>query len=360
MVARFPAILFLLASADFTQVSERAEQARTAGRIEDAVGLYSEGVQLRPAWADGWWSLGTLLFEQQRFPEAEAALNRSVSLTPNAWTAYAPLGLCEYETRHYDSAERHFEQWAARKPPASKALMADAFFHWALLLTRRGRFEQALVLLTAQAKAGNTGEAMTEAMGLSSLRIPNLPEDYPSAEREPVWLAGRATLESRLRRFDQAAADAKQLLLHYGNHPNVHYFLGIVSLDANDSAGASNEFQRELEISPRHVPALLQLVFYDLERGEPGEALSLAEQAVAIAPGDFVSHAALGKALYAAGRFEESARQLEMARKIAPESPYVRWWLSQTYAALGRPGDAERERAIFAKLKPRTPQEDAR
>lgn len=360
MAALFPAICFLLASADFTQVSERAEQARAAGRFEDAVVLYGEGVQLRPAWADGWWSLGTLLFEQQRFPEAEVALNRFVSLTPNAWTAYAPLALCEYETRHYDSAEKHFEQWASRKPAASQTLMADAFFHWALLLTRRGRFEQALVLLTAQARAGNTGEAVTEAMGLASLRIPNLPEDYPPAEREPVWMAGRATLESRLRRFDQAALDAKQLLLHYGNHPNVHYFLGLVSLDASDSAGASNEFQRELEISPHDVPALLQLAFYNLERGEPGKALPLAEQAVAIAPGDFVAHAALGKALFSAGRFEESARHLETARKIAPESPYVRWSLSQTYAALGRHDDAERERAVFAKLKPRTPQEDAR
>ena len=360
MVALFPAILFLLASADFTQVSERAEQAKTAGHIEDAVLLYAEGVQLRPTWADGWWSLGTLLFEQQRFPEAEAALNRFITLTPNAWAAYAPLALCEYETHHYDSAEKHFELWASKKPPASKALMADAFFHWALLLTRQGRFEQALVLLTAQAKAGNTAGAITEAMGLASLRIPNLPEDYPPAEREPIWMAGRATLESRLRRFDQAAIDARQLLLHYGNHPNVHYFLGIVSLDANDSANAANEFQRELEISPRHVPALLQLAFYNLERGEPGNALPLAEQAVAIAPGDFVAQAALGKALFSTGRFEESARHLEMARKIAPESPYVRWALSQTYAALGRHDDAERERAVFAKLKPRTPQEDAR
>jgi tetratricopeptide (TPR) repeat protein len=366
MVVQLSAICLLVAAqtsaapGDLASISKQAREAQAAGRLQDAVRFYGEGVQLRPAWKDGWWSLGTLLYEQQRFPEAEVALNRFVNLAPDPWPAYALLSLCEYETRHYDSAEKHIEEWAARKPPASKALMADAFFHWALLLTLRGRFEQAVVLLASQAKAGNRNGAIIEAFGLASLRIPHLPEDYPPNEREPVWIAGRAALESRLRRFDQAETDAKRLLVHYAAHPNVHYFLGILLLDANDSVGAASEFQQELKISPQHVPALLQLAFYNVERGEPDKALPLAERAVAIAPEDFVSHAALGKALLASGRFQESARHLETARRIAPQSPYVRWALSQAYAALGRHEDAERERAAFGRLKPRTPQEDAR
>lgn len=366
MVVLIAALCLLLsieapvASVDFSRISKQAREAKAAGRIEDAVQFFSQGVGLRPAWPEGWWDLGTLLYEQDRFPEAEAALIRFVALAPDPVPAYALLGLCEYETHHFDDAERHFAAWAAKKPPASKELMASAFFHWALLMTRNGRFEQALVLLTSQAKLGNTGPALTEAAGLAALRIPNLPEDYPPAEREPVWMAGRAELQSGVRHFEQADAEAKQLLLHYGQHPNVHYFLGVLRLTANDPVGAASEFQREIEISPRSVPALLQMAFYSLERDEPAAALPWAERAVAAGPVDFVAHAALGKALLACGRFDESARELEKAREIAPDSPDVRWTLSRAYDALGRHNEAERERAVFTRLKPRTPQEQAR
>ncbi|MCI0347837.1 MAG: tetratricopeptide repeat protein, partial [Acidobacteriales bacterium] len=54
----------------FDQVAARAEQARSANRIEEAIELYRKALSLRPRWAEGWWYLGTLLYERDAFADA--------------------------------------------------------------------------------------------------------------------------------------------------------------------------------------------------------------------------------------------------------------------------------------------------
>lgn len=42
----------------------------------------AEGVRLRPSWVDGWWWLSSLLYEQDRFSEAQAPLKRFIAIAP--------------------------------------------------------------------------------------------------------------------------------------------------------------------------------------------------------------------------------------------------------------------------------------
>ena len=51
-------------TSDFTTLSARAEAAREAGRLDEAVSLYRKALALRPTWKEGWWALGTILYEQ--------------------------------------------------------------------------------------------------------------------------------------------------------------------------------------------------------------------------------------------------------------------------------------------------------
>ena len=51
----------------FEAVASQAETARVQDRVSDAIRLYREGTELRPSWADGWWYLGSLLYDQDRF-----------------------------------------------------------------------------------------------------------------------------------------------------------------------------------------------------------------------------------------------------------------------------------------------------
>jgi predicted Zn-dependent protease len=50
------------------------------------------------------------------------------------------------------------------------------------------------------------------------------------------------------------------------------------------------------------------------------------------------------------GKVEPAVAELETASKLAPNYPGVHFSLARAYAKAKRPGDAQRERAIFAQL----------
>jgi tetratricopeptide (TPR) repeat protein len=341
------------AQKSFEQVAQQAEAARAGDRIPEAIGLYRAGVRLRPSWKDGWWWLGSLYYDQDRFAEADAAFRRFVTMTPKPGPDFAFLGLCEYETRDYQHALDHFQKWALAGSPGTDALIDVASFHWALLLTREGRFVQALYLLEAKVQKLGISPALVEAMGLASLCMANLPEGYPPERREMVWLAGKAAAYAALHDPEFARADeyAGKLLLHYSQEPNVHYFRGTLFGFENKQEAAREEYRQELRISPRHAPAMLELARLDFKAGQLDEAGSLAKQAAEIEPENPVAHREWGRVLLARGQFQQGARELEAARQLAPDNASIRLLLSTAYRRLGRIKDADRELAAFTSLK---------
>src|SRR5256885_5280186 len=136
----------------FEQTAKQAETARTSNRLNDAIPFYSQGVRMRPSWSEGWWWLGSLLYDQDRFAEASTAFQRFIAIAPKPAPGYAFLALSEYETHKYDAALRHFEDWKRRGSPGTDELLDVGGFHWALLLTQRGQFTEALYLLAAKAR----------------------------------------------------------------------------------------------------------------------------------------------------------------------------------------------------------------
>ncbi|MGO8814800.1 MAG: tetratricopeptide repeat protein [Terriglobia bacterium] len=337
----------------FDQIARDADAARTNDRMQEAIHLYRQGVGLRPTWQDGWWWLGSLYYEQDRFSEAQAALERFVAIAPKPGPAHAFLGLSEYETRDYARSLEQFRKWAVAGSPGTNELIDVASFHWALLLTREGRFVQALYLFAAKAVRRGGGPALTEAMGLASLRMAYLPEDYPPQSREMVWLAGKAAFYATLvpHQFDRAQDYEDKLLLHYDQAPNVHYFRGTLFGFQKKQAAAKEEYRQELRVSPQHAPAMMELARLDLDDGQLDEALSLARHAAELDPKNPAAHHVLGQTLFAKGQMQESTRELEIARQMAPDSAAIRLHLMTVYRKVGRTKDAEREFAMFTTLK---------
>jgi tetratricopeptide (TPR) repeat protein len=337
---------------EFAQIAHQAEEARTAGRLTDAISLYRRGLKLRSSWSEGWWGLGSIFYDEDRFPEALEAFTRFISTSKkDVAPAYAFLALCEYETRDYVHAGEHFGIWVRNGLPGNTQLIEVASFHWALLLTRGGQFVQALFLLEEKAKRYGISPPLVEAMGLASLRMKNLPEDYPPERREMVWLAGEAAAYGSLHDFDRAQEFAGRLSAHYGQEPNVHYLRGTTYSFEKKTEEAAEEFTQELKISPNHAPAMIQLSFIDLQNSRLEDAMSHAKRAVELEPDDPLARYALGRVLLAADRFQEGADELEVAKKLAPASAKVRFQLARAYRRLGRKADAERESTMFETLK---------
>jgi tetratricopeptide (TPR) repeat protein len=346
---RRPPAMSAQKQAEFNKLSKEADTARESGRLEDAIVLYSRALGLKRDWIEGWWYMGAIFYERGRYVEGAEALKVLLSIQDKNGPAWAMLGLCEFQLRNYDQSLADLQYGRSLGLGNNKALINVARFHSGLLMTRAGMFELGFDALRDFAREGNESLTVMEALGINALRMPLLPSEMPPDRRELVLLAGRAAHYHAARRVQEAQVAFQELINRYPNTPNVHYSYAVFLLiDTHDTA--LEHFRKELEISPTHVEAMLQISFEYIKRNDFEAAKPFAERAVKTAPNQFAAHNALGRVLLGLDQVEEAIRELEIGVKQAPDSPEMRYALARAYAKAGRREDAARERAKFLEL----------
>ena len=334
----------------FADVSRRAASAREANRLPEAIRLYRQGVRLRPRWDEGWWYLGTLLYDGDHYRDAREAFGRFLALKPDAGPAWALRGLCDFRVADYEGALEHIEKGLQLGIGGNADLLRVARYHQALLLVRAGQFELATHPLTVLARGEPESTGLVDAIGLMMLRMPLFPADVPDAKRDLVRRAGRAGYLHLARRGEDAGKAFADLVAAFPAEPWVHYAYG-VSLLASDVPKGLAELRRETELQPDAVYPHLEIAFELLRQGDNEGAKGSGERAVALAPGLFAAHNALGRALVELGDVERGTRELEAAVRLAPDSPEMHYSLVRAYTKAGRADDAARERATFTELE---------
>ena len=336
-------------NAAFDSLVRRGDQAREAGRLDEAVSLYTQSLQIRPSWAEGWWYLGAIHYDADRYPEARDAFRKLVALEPKRGPAWGMLGLCEFQTREFERAVVSLQRGRVLGFSGNQELASVVRYHTAILYIRFEQFEVAFDILREFVREGNESPKVVEIFGLTMLRMSFLPNEVPPDKREQVLMAGRAGFSMAARRMDDARKGFDALLNRYSEAPNVHYAFGVYLLN-QDADAALEEFRRELKISPSHVPAMLQMAFEHLKRNEYETALPWAEQSVKLAPRLFPARNALGRILLELGQTERAIIELEEGVKLAPDSPEMHYALARAYTRAGRKEDAARARQTFTRL----------
>jgi tetratricopeptide (TPR) repeat protein len=337
------------AKEEFDAVAKQAEAARVAGRLDDAIVLYEKGLKLNPEWKEGGWYLATILYDKDRYADATGLFRALSAAEPKNGPVAVMLGLCEFETRQYEQSLTDLQRGEELGLGENRDLIAAASYHTGILLARGGRFEEAYESLLPLARQDNPSPSVIEAFGLSTLRMPFLPAEIPPDKREIVLMAGRGTFGMAAHHTQEAQKAFQDLVARYPGTPNVHYAYGAFLL-ADQSDLALKEFQRELEISPDHLAAMLQIAFEYIKRNDYEAALPFAEKAVKLSPNQFATHNALGRILVETGALDRGISELEIGMKQAPDSPAMHFALAHAYSKAGRKEDAARERAIFLKL----------
>lgn len=336
-------------SASFEQLTRRAAEARQTEQFDEAIKLYQQALRQRPNWLEGWWSLGTIFYQLDRYADGRDAFKRLVALEPKGGVGWAFLGLCEYQLKDYDNALPHLLRGRELGMGKDSEVAVVALYHTGILLNRAGQFELAYAVLSRTAKLQSENRAIFEALGLALLRLPHLPVETPAAKREVVVKAGRAGFFMAAEQRTQAAQEFSELLAVFPNEPNVNYAHGIFLMrDAPDDA--LQAFKKELQLFPQHVYARLQIAFEFIKRGEPANGLSYAEEAVGLAPKLFAAHNALGRILLETGQIERAIKELEIGVRLAPDSPEMHFALARAYSKAGRKAEADRARAEFMRL----------
>lgn len=336
----------------FEHLSQNAQQAYAASHDDEALRLYADAVKLRPGWAEGWWAIGMINYEEDHYAQCRDALTRMVGLDASAAPGWALLGLCEFRTRQYDLSFQHLKKAHMLIPVRESGgqLMNMANYHLALLLTRQGAFELAQEIMVEVALRVRNNPDMMFASGVASLRMPILPSDVPADQREVVAMAAKAFWDLALEHTEQAESDFKALVTAYPDFPNVHYFYGTF-LAAHHPGQCVSEFLAELRVNPNSVPARVQLALRYILDGKTEDALKYARQAAALSPDSVGAQLALGEALRASGDEKNALVAYQAAERLDPVSPKIRLYLANEYRALGRPDDMRREQSEFRRLK---------
>ena len=335
----------------FDALRRQADEARAAGRVDEAVALYKRAVALQPSWTEGYWYLGTISYDRDRHAECRDAFTRVVQRQPENGAAWAFRGLCEFRLKQYRAALDHLNrarQAGVGDDPAFDAIVA---YHRAILFARFGQFERAFDVDVNLVRGGNSMPAMLDAVGIAMLRLPLLPDEVPPGQRELVRLTGRAGAYGIARMAEEARKAYEELLTRYPDTPGVHFLYGNFLFAQERPDAALDQFRMEIARSPNHVPARLQLALELVKRGDLDAARPYATEAARLAPGNFVARRVLGQIKLQAGDAAGAIAQLEAARSLEPSSPSVRYHLARAYQRAGRDVDAKRERAEFTRLE---------
>jgi len=347
----------------FEKLVEQAQAAMDADHGPEAIRLYTRATTLRPNWSEGWWHLGTLFFDAGRFTEARDAFAHFVTTErKQPGPGFAMLGLSEFQLKDYPKALAALEHGKKLGLGTDQAFNHTVLFHDGILYNLLGEPEIALQRLTLAANqiAAANPEApkdavfanleLLDAFGMAALRIPKLPADLAEAQVPLVRQAGRAQALIALLDNVSAETEFKQLLALYPSEPGVHYMYAVFLLKERPSL-AVDEFRREIEISPSHAVARIQLALEFLRTADYEQSQKYAREAVALAPQNFAAHVAYGRIWLALGKTDSALQELRTAVKLAPHSPHAHLALSRALYKAGQKAEAAREQAEFERLK---------
>jgi predicted Zn-dependent protease len=340
------------------ELQRRVDAAIADNRPTEAVELLNAGLKQNPEWREGWWRLGNVLYQANKYAQARPAFERLTNLDSKVGAPWILLGLCEFEAADYGLALQHLERGQALGFPAALDLMAVARYHEALALIITRKFEQAQLLLNFLAREPPAPQEVIVAEGLATLQIPALPEvirkTVDSGHFGLIMKVGKAQQLIAVRKTSEAVAQYKKLIAQYPNFPNLHLIYGSLLVQVNEFEEARAEFRLELKVNPKSMLARVRFVLLELDRKKnvSDEMASLAKEAVAVEPGSYIPHYVRGLVLVRQGNLEEAATELEISRDLDPYSSRVRFELAKVDLRLDRKEAAAKEQRAFEELKP--------
>lgn len=334
----------------FASIAARADAARDAERLEEALALYRKALALRPAWAEGWWSLGTIQYDRNAYAEAAHAFQKVTVLAPKNGTAYVMLGLSEFEIGHDELALPHIQKGKNLGLNTDVELRHVALYHEGVLLQRKGKFEAAQETLQQLCLQGVQNDHLATALGMTLLRLTTKePPAQGSADADIVARIGRAECLAGQKKYDEAKPGFEAVVSENPNYPNIHYAYGLFLLQARDLAGGVEQLKQEIANNPDHVFARLQIAAARYKE-DSAAGLPYAEEAVKLDPRLPLGHYLVGLLLLDVDQPQRAIPELETAEKVLARDPKVYLALGSAYSRVGRKQDAARARATFERL----------
>lgn len=306
-----------------------ADALIVAGDLPAARSALQDLLAMLPSSGRARYKLGLVYQRQGLYADAIRELTTAAGSKPllGLNSVYQTIGALARSQQQYDAAIAAFSQRIDLIPN-------DAAAHHELgeMYFRQSRHSEALAEFTAAVMLNPTRADSHAAMGQVHLRAGSYAEAVAAARRavalDSSHKEARYVLATSLVRMGNVDEGKRELEVYQG-------------LQTEETAARS----RQLEIEGLRRDASVSIL-----KGESAKAVALLRQALERDPQSAQLRLDLGLALLKAGQPADAIEPLTgAAAKENSEDAHA--YLAEAYAALGRIADAERERAIAARLR---------
>jgi len=334
----------------FATLSAKADAERDSDHLDEAVDLYRRALAIRPSWAEGWWSLGTIEYDRDHYSEAAKALRNLTKLQPNNGTAQAMLGLSEFELGHDDAALNDIRKGKSLGLENNPELWNVVLFHEGTLLQRKRSFQAAQDTLEDLSLRAGCNDKLAVILGMTMLRIDaKEPPPPDSPDGNVVLRIGRAQCLAGQKKYDEARPGFEAVVRDNPKYPNVHYAFGLFLFQVHDVPDGVGQLKQEIANDPKNVMARLRIAAAEYKQ-DSAAGLPFAEEAVKLDPQQPFAHMLLGLLRLDVDDYMKAIPELEIARQGLPNEPKVYAALGTAYSRAGRKQEAVQARQAFARL----------
>jgi tetratricopeptide (TPR) repeat protein len=334
---------------EFKTLAAKAAAARDAGSLEEATELYRKALRINPHWAEGWWTLGAIDYDANRYAEAALEFEKVLALDPRHGTARAILGLCQFRLGQDGEALKNIEAAKAIGIADDQQLWRVMVYDEGVLLRRASRFEAARSALGSLCQSGGADQDTVMALGMVALWMSDAHPPTDGEAADVTMHVGRGACLGARKDFDGGRREFEFVAAHAPHFPKFHLAYGRFLEDAGDSDGAIRQYKLEIEEDPGSVLARFCIGAAEY-KVDSAAGVPYAEEAVGLAPKLPYAHYLLGLLLLDTGEFSRAVPELEIARKAFPSEARVELALGSAYAHVGRVEDAAQARAEFQRL----------
>jgi len=335
---------------DFATLSAKADVARDSDHLDEAITLYRRALVLRPSWAEGWWSVATSEYDQNRYQEASAHFRKLIALQPSNGTAHAMLGLCQFELGRDELALKQIQKGKSLGLQTSPELWQVVLYHESVLLQRRGSFQAAQDTLEELCLRTGSNDKAATILGMTMLRMNAKDSPAPGSKDDEIILRiGRAQCLAGQKKYDQARPEFESLVAENPTYANIHYAFGLFLFEIHDVAAGVNQMKQEIANQPENILARLRIAAAQYKQ-DSAAGLPYAEEAVKLDPQQPFAHMLLGLLRLDVDNYQGAIPELEIARKGLPKEPKIYAALATAYSRAGRRQEAAHARITFAYL----------
>lgn len=315
----------------------RALSAHKAGHAELAEALVQQILALNPRHPDALHLLGMLHLQRGNPAGALDPLSKASEIQPRNWVFLADLAQAFFALQQFTQANAAFRA-AAKLNRDNPELQIGA----ANCLALQGKLAEAEYALRKIARRFPATASVWFNLANTVCDQGRLEEAIPlyqrSARLAPEWCEpynhlGRAFHAAE--KFDEAAQAYRQCLALAPAHLLAMCNLASVLMDGGGFTDAEMVCLDILKQAPDFAEAHLMLGSARGFQGRETEALDSYAEAARLDASHPRAAAALGMALYQAGRSDEAGTQFGIALKLAPDFPGIREFLAYAHLAHG-------------------------